>query len=305
MLWQQSSSLRFSSLAATQRIPPPVIIGGGNSGTSVSSVEDIQEALANGASKIRLADDIEVTEPLEINSGVTIDGRNNSFIVKQNADNTETAQVIISGSDVTLSNVAITVPSTDGQALSQDENPSEEPQADPKNGFALLVVNASNITLENVTLTTNNLTSGINVYNSKNVTIKNLTVDECQRAPINISASEVTIDGATATGSDWYGDLNVIQVNGLGGTMHDNTSIANKYSEVTINDMGNFDAVWQEVVAADYTSAAGIDSITAEGQSSVTLHGGVYLCLLEAELLQALQGKFNHYRRTAHEHRFV
>ena len=259
---------------------PPVIIGGGNSGTSVSSVEDIQEALANGASKIRLVDDIEVTEQLTINSGVTIDGRNNSFIVKQNADNTETAQVIISGSGVTLSNVTITVSGTQGQALSQNENPSEETQTDPKNGFALLIVNASSVTLEDVTLTTNNLTSGINVYNSKNVTIKNLNVDNCQRAPINISASDVTIDGATADGSVWYGDLNVIQVNGLGGSMHDPDSTINpKSSTVTISNMGNFDAVWQEVVAANYTAAADIDDISATGQSSVALDGGVSLLI--------------------------
>ena len=110
--------------------------------------------------------------------------------------------------------------------------------------------------------------------------IKNLTVDNCQRAPINISASEVTIDGATAAGSAWYGDLNVIQVNGLGGSMHDQDSTINPTSStVTISNMGNFDAVWQEVVAADYAAAGSINAITAEGQSSVTLDGGVSLLI--------------------------
>ena len=253
--------------------PPPVIIGGGNSGTSVSSVEDIQEALANGASKIRLAKDITLDKDLSIGDGVTIDGRNNSFIANPRTAGSEDAQLVISGDGVVLSNITIKV-----SDVSRSSDPAQG--ATDKNGFALLVVNASNVTLENVTLTTNNLTSGLNVYNSKKVMIKNLTVDNCQRAPINISASEVTIDGATAAGSAWYGDLNVIQVNGLGGSMHDQDSTINpKSSTVTISNMGNFDAVWQEVVAEDYAAAGSINAITAEGQSSVTLDGGVSLLI--------------------------
>ena len=252
---------------------PPVIIGGGNSGTSVSSVEDIQEALANGASKIRLAGDIEVTEPLTISSGVTIDGNGKTVKVsKPQSENT--ALFRVSGDGVVLSNMTFEFISDGVVGYSADETPAEpaEPTIDADEQGFILLVTGKNVTLNKVTLKTNNATAGINVYQAENVTINDLVVDECLKAPINISGStNVVINGLTANGSSWYKGLNIVQVNGIGGIAQPST--------VRIANASGIDAVWQEVVAADYNAAGSINSITAEGQSSVTLDGGVSLLI--------------------------
>ena len=247
--------------------PPPVIIGGGNSGTSVSSVEDIQEALANGASKIRLAGDIEVTEPLTINSGVTIDGNGKTVKVsKPQSENT--ALFSVSGDGVVLSNMTFEFTSDGVVGYSADETPAEpaEPTIDADEQGFILLVTGKNVTLNKVTLKTNNATAGINVYQAENVTINDLVVDECLKAPINISGStNVVINGLTADGSSWYKGLNIVQVNGIGGIAQPST--------VKIANASGIDAVWQEVVAQDYSSA---DS-EAETKSTIDFPGTVSL----------------------------
>ena len=93
--------------------------------------------------------------------------------------------------------------------------------------------------------------------------LKNVTIDDCAKAPVSISSSTVTIDGITANGSSWYGD-NVIQVNGLDGYP------AHEASTITFKSTGNIDRVWVEAVATDYNAAGDItDSNFNTGDQTV------------------------------------
>ena len=180
---------------------------------------------------------------------MTIDGNGKTVKVsKPQSENT--ALFRVSGDGVVLSNMTFEFTSDGVVGYSADETPAEpaEPTIDAdKQGFILLVT-GKNVTLNKVTLKTNNATAGINVYQAENVTINDLVVDECLKAPINISGStNVVINGLTANGSSWYKGLNIVQVNGIGGIAQPST--------VRIANASGIDAVWQEVVAQDYSSA--------------------------------------------------
>lgn len=180
---------------------------------------------------------------------MTIDGNGKTVKVsKPQSENT--ALFRVSGDGVVLSNMTFEFTSDGVVGYSADETPAEpaEPTIDADEQGFILLVTGKNVTLNKVTLKTNNATAGINVYQAENVTINDLFVDKCLKAPINISGStNVVINGLTANGSSWYKGLNIVQVNGIGGIAQPST--------VRIANASGIDAVWQEVVAQDYSSA--------------------------------------------------
>ena len=84
------------------------------------------------------------------------------------------------------------------------------------------------------------------------ITLEDIKIDNCQKAPISISSSTVAIDGLKADYSSWYTSANTIQVNGMGG------SPVHQPSTVTFKSTEGIDAVWVEAVATDYENASAI-----------------------------------------------
>ena len=127
----------------------------------------------------------------------------------------------------------------------------------------------SGITLSGVTIKTGENIAGINVHTARNVTLENITIeDKCQKAPISISSSEnVVIDNIIANGSSWYGEDNVIQVNGVGGGPN------HKASTITFKNTGNIDRVWVEAVENVYDQTAGITDADFEEDGQTTVAG--------------------------------
>lgn len=236
-------------LAITACRPNYVIVpipgGGTPSGTPVADLGELKAVLANGG-EARLTKNLDL-EPnaLEGLSG-KINGNGNTINLRSTTGSGDQAFALILN-NVSLKNVTI-----DARNITQTRA--------AENTFAVLIGSGdgnmdnapSGITLSNVTIWTGGTIAGINVHTANNVTLEDITIDYCQKAPINISSSIVTIDGLKADYSSWYTSANTIQVNGMGG------SPVHQPSTVTFKSTEGIDAVWVEAVAMDYENASAI-----------------------------------------------
>ena len=248
-------------LAITACRPNYVIVpipGGGTSstpsGTPVSDASELQQALEKGED-VYLTKDVVLLDDFQIPENSTIDGYDKTIKVLTGA-NPGTGIMDLAASGVTLKNVTLdfTAQSVTGASLLS----ATARAAGDK--FAVLIGSGdgnmdnapSGITLSNVTIRTGGTIAGINVHTAKNVTLEDIKIDNCQKAPISISSSTVAIDGLKADYSSWYTSANTIQVNGMGG------SPVHQPSTVTFKSTEGIDAVWVEAVAADYEKASAI-----------------------------------------------
>ena len=248
-------------LAITACRPNYVIVpipGGGTSstpsGTPVGQDDDLQAALANGGA-VYLEEDIKLPENFVMPENSTIDGNHKTITVPEGT-NPGTGILDLAKSGVTLKNVTLdfTAQSVTGASLLS----ATARAAGDK--FAVLIGSGngnmdnapSGITLSNVTIRTGGTIAGINVHTAKNVTLEDITIDNCLKAPISISSSTVAIDGLKANYSSWYTSANTIQVNGMGG------SPVHQPSTVTFKSTEGIDAVWVEAVATNYENASAI-----------------------------------------------
>ena len=252
-------------LAITACRPNYVIVpipgGGTPSGTPVADLGELKAVLANGG-EARLTKNLDL-EPnaLEGLSG-KINGNGNTINLRSTTGSGDQAFALILN-NVSLKNVTI-----DARNITQTRA--------AENTFAVLIGSGdgnmdnapSGITLSNVTIWTGGTIAGINVHTANNVTLEDITIDNCKKAPISISSSTVTIDGITAAGSSWYTD-NVIQVNGMDGDP------AHKASIIRFKSTGNIDRVWVEAVAADYAAAADITDSDFEKAGEQTVIEGL------------------------------
>ena len=243
-------------LAITACRPNYVIVpipGGGTSstpsGTPVANLGELKAVLAKG-DEARLEDHMQVSaaDLADLEAG-TINGDGNKIIVTD----TTTASGTKSGlylKGVSVKDAIIDVSTATRASVTYDDTT-----------YAVMI-QGEGTTLENVEIITGGK-AGINVHSASNVELKNVTIDDCAKAPVSISSSTVTIDGITANGSSWYRD-NVIQVNGLKGYP------AHEASTITFKSTGNIDRVWVEAVAADYNAAGDItDSNFNTGDQTV------------------------------------
>ena len=231
-------------LAITACRPNYVIVpipGGGTSstpsGTPVANLGELKAVLANGG-EARLEDNMQVSaaDLAALNAG-TINGDGNKIIVTD----TTTASGTKSGlylKGVSVKDAIIDVSAATRASVIYDDTT-----------YAVMI-QGEGTTLKNVDIITGGK-AGINVHSASNVVLKNVTIDDCAKAPVSISSSTVIIDGITANGSSWYSD-NVIQVNGLNGDP------AHTVSTITFKSTGNIDRVWVEAVAANYSAASSI-----------------------------------------------
>ena len=244
-------------LAITACRPNYVIVpipGGGTSstpsGTPVSDAGELKQALEKGED-VYLTDDVVLPEGFQIPENSTIDGDDKTITVPTGTD-PGTGIMDLAKSGVTLKNVTLDFraqPVTGASLLSATTRAAGDT-------FAVLIGSGdgnmdnapSGITLSNVTIRTGGNIAGINVHTAKNVTLDDITIDYCQKAPISISSSTVTIDGLEADGSVWYGEKNIIQINGVGGDPN------HKPSTVTFESTEGIDGVWMEAVEATYAN---------------------------------------------------
>lgn len=262
-------------LAITACRPNYVIVpipGGGTSstpsGTPVSDAGELQEALAKGED-VYLTKDVVLPEGFQIPENSTIDGDDKTITVPTGTD-PGTGIMDLAASGVTLKNVTLdfTAQSVTGASLLS----ATARAAGDK--FAVLIGSGdgnmdnapSGITLSNVTIKTGGTIAGINVHTAKNVTLEDITIDYCQKAPISISSSTVTIDGIKASlGSAWYEGKNIIQINGVGGNPN------HKPSTVTFESTEGIDGIWMEAVEDEYVNDGTIsdENFQKDGQSVV------------------------------------
>lgn len=239
-------------LAITACRPNYVIVpipGGGTSstpsGTPVADLVELKAVLANGG-EARLTGTLELNPEDLVNLSGKINGNGNTINLQSTTDKGEQAFALILN-NVSLKNVTI-----DASKITQTRA--------AENTFAVLIGSGdgnmdnapSGITLSNVTIRTGGTIAGINVHTAKNVTLEDITIDNCLKAPISISSSTVAIDGLKADYSSWYTSANTIQVNGMGG------SPVHQPSTVTFKSTEGIDAVWVEAVALDYENASAI-----------------------------------------------
>ena len=254
-------------LAITACRPNYVIVpipGGGTSstpsGTPVANLDELKVVLADGG-EARLTKDLDL-EPnaLEGLSG-TINGAGNTINLRSTTGGEDQAFALILN-NVSLKNVTINA-----------SNITQTRAAE--NTFAVLIGSGdgnmdnapSGITLSNVTIWTGGTIAGINVHTANNVTLEDITIDYCQKAPINISSSIVTIDGLTANGSAWYVGKNIIQINGVGGKPN------HQPSTVTFESTEGIDGVWMEAIAKNYDAASNITDVNFQKAGQTVIDG--------------------------------
>ena len=251
-------------------IMPP--IPGGNtstvpSGTPVGQDDDLQAALANGGA-VYLEEDITLPENFVMPENSTIDGNHKTITVPEGT-NPGTGILDLAKSGVTLKNVTLDFTQGAGGA-----SLFAAPRA-AGDMFAVLIGSGdgnmetapSGITLSNVTIKTGRAIAGINVHTAKNVTLEDITIDYCLKAPVSISSSTVTINDIAADGSDWYGTDNVIQVNGVGGNPK------HQASTIIFKSVGNINKVWVEAVENTYDQTSGIKDSDFEGTDQTKIDG--------------------------------
>ena len=185
-------------------------------GTAISNLGELKAAVAADG-EYYLNADITLDGQLVISAPITLDGNNHK--------------------------ITATTPTTGDTAADK----------------ALILVTSDSVTLKNLTVsgtktqeTWNEGEYGIKVYDAENVTLEDIKIDKCQKAPISISSSTVAIDGLKADYSSWYTSANTIQVNGMGG------SPVHQPSTVTFKSTEGIDAVWVEAVATNYENASAI-----------------------------------------------
>lgn len=252
-------------LAITACRPNYVIVpipgGGTPSGTPVANLGELKDVLADGG-EARLTGTLKLNPTDLVNLSGTINGAGNTIelqTIEPVGDEQAFAFALILN-NVSLKNVTI-----DARNITQTRA--------AENTFAVLIGSGdgnmdnapSGIKLSNVTIETGGTIAGINVHTANNVTLEDITIDYCQKAPINISSSIVTIDGLTANGSAWYVGKNIIQINGVGGKPN------HKPSTVTFKSTEGIDGVWMEAVEAPYENNDTIsdDNFEKNGQSVV------------------------------------
>lgn len=245
-------------LAITACRPNYVIVpipGGGTSstpsGTPVANLDELKVVLANG-DEARLTKDLDL-EPnaLEGLSG-TINGAGKTINLQNTQPVGEQAFALI------LNNVSLKNVNIDARKVATTRAATEP--------FVILVQGEEESTLENVKITTGGNVAGINVHTATSVTLKNIEfIDKPLKAPINISSSTVTIDGLKAVGSDWYGNKNIIQINGVGGKPN------HQPSTVTFASTEGIDGIWMEAVEDEYVNDGTIsdENFQRDGQSVV------------------------------------
>lgn len=233
-------------------VVPPIFdkpSGEVQTGTPVETIDELKEVLASGE-EARLEDNMQVSAAdLAALKAGTINGDGNKIIV------TDTTTASGTKSGLYLKGVSVK------DAIIDVSTPTRASVIYDDTTYAVMI-QGEGTTLENVKIITGGK-AGINVHSASNVMLKNVTIDDCAKAPVSISSSTVTIDGITANGSSWYSD-NVIQVNGLDGDP------AHEASTITFKSTGNIDRVWVEAVAADYNAAGDItDSNFNTGDQTV------------------------------------
>ncbi len=243
-------------LAITACRPNYVIVpipgGGTPSGTPVADLYELQNVLADGG-EARLTGTLKLNPKDLVNLSGKINGNGNTIELQTiESVGDEQAVALILKNGLSLKNVKI-----DASNAAQTRVAAEP--------FVILIQGTGS-TLENVTITTGENLAGINVHTATGVTLRNIEfTDKPLKAPINISSSTVKIDGLTAVGSDWYGEQNIIQINGVGG------SPAHKASTVTFASTKGIDGVWMEAVEAPYANDETIsdEDFQKDGQSVV------------------------------------
>lgn len=254
-------------LAITACRPNYVIVpipGGGTSstpsGTPVADLGELKAVLANGG-EARLTGTLELNPEDLVNLSGKINGNGNTINLQSATDKGEQAFALILN-NVSLKNVTI-----DASKITQTRA--------AENTFAVLIGSGdgnmdnapSGITLSNVTIKTGGTIAGINVHTAKNVTLEDITIDYCLKAPVSISSSTVTINDIAADGSDWYGTDNVIQVNGVGGNPK------HQASTIIFKSVGNINKVWVEAVENTYDQTSGIKDSDFEGTDQTKIDG--------------------------------
>ena len=246
-------------LAITACRPNYVIVpipGGGTSstpsGTPVADLGELKDVLADGG-EARLTGTLKLNPTDLVNLSGTINGAGNTIelqTIEPVGDEQAFALIL---NNVSLKNVNI-----DARKVATTRAATEP--------FVILVQGEEESTLENVKITTGGKVAGINVHTATSVTLKNIEfTDKPLKAPINISSSTVTIDGLKAGGSDWYGDKNIIQINGVGGKPY------HQPSTVTFESTEGIDGIWMEAVEAEYVNDETISDkdFRHDGQSVV------------------------------------
>lgn len=248
-------------LAITACRPNYVIVpipgGGTPSGTPVADLDELQNVLADGG-EARLTGTLKLKPEDLVNLSGTIIGAGNTIELQTTEPvGDEQAFALILKNGLSLKNVKIDASNIDASNAVQTRAAAEP--------FVILIQGEGS-TLENVTITTGEELAGINVHTATGVTLRNIEfTDRPLKAPINISSSTVTIDGLKAGGSDWYGDKNIIQINGVGGNPNHKPSI------VTFESTEGIDGVWMEAIAENYEAASGItdDNFQKAGQTDI------------------------------------
>ena len=243
-------------LAITACRPNYVIVpipgGGTPSGTPVADLYELQNVLADGG-EARLTGTLKLNPKDLVNLSGKINGNGNTIELQTTVSvGDEQAVALILKNGLSLKNVKI-----DASNAAQTRVAAEP--------FVILIQGTGS-TLENVTITTGKNLAGINVHTATGVTLRNIEfTDKPLKAPINISSSTVKIDGLTAVGSDWYGDKNIIQINGVGGDPN------HKPSTVIFESTEGIDGIWMEAVEAPYENNDTIsdDDFQKDGQSVV------------------------------------
>ena len=246
-------------LAITACRPNYVIVpipGGGTSstpsGTPVADLGELKDVLADGG-EARLTGTLELDPKDLVDLKGKINGDGNTIELQTTEQvGEEQAVALILKNGLSLKNVKIDA------SKAVTTRAATEP-------FVILIQGEGS-TLENVTITTGGKLAGINVHTATGVTLRNIEfTDKPLKAPINISSSEVTIDGLTAVGSDWYGNKNIIQINGVGGKPN------HQPSTVTFESTEGIDGIWREAVEAEYVNDETISDkdFRHDGQSVV------------------------------------
>ena len=241
----------------------PVGDGSETNAPTVSTSEELQDALANGESVVLPSGTLQLNaEDLENASKINITGTNGSVleIAVDSAETSVNDGAIVLPAGSTLKDVRIELKNQSStRALSA--NGDGETTTTPQPPFGMRIQGST--TLDGVTLVfpADGSLSGINIYNANGtVNLYDITVEgNPQRAPINITKSTVNFSGTFSYeegGScGWYGPLFAIQVNGHNGDI-------NEASNLSFSNVSGIDMIFQEYVIDD------IANFTAEMASS-------------------------------------
>ena len=197
--------------------------------------------------------DVTLTAPVTISaSDITIYGAGHKITAPVDSVSQNSAPLVISGSNVEISDVSFEMSSTSSNSVFAIQLGS---------GDGAMTSAPSGISLSDVEIVNAGQACGINIHTAKDVVLENITSDASKKAPINVSSSSVTLTGDfDLEASEWAWD---VQVNGNGGSPEHQASTVDFSNTTGIND------VWQEYVGDDATMPDGT-SVSAEGQSKIT-----------------------------------